>query len=80
MANFSIRLVKRDCLGNPVHGQWVEFETDSGVELAEFYEKITIGSRPGKRHSQVAGKQTKQKRRGERNGKNIPVSSGVEGE
>lgn len=57
MANFSIRLARRNSMGNVVPGQYVEFETDSGAELADFYDKTVVTSRPGKRHNQVAGKQ-----------------------
>lgn len=78
MANFSIRLVKRNSMGNPIHGQWVEFETDSGAELADFYNKI-VDSRPGKRYEEVVSKQPqKKKRKGKSNDtSNIPSPVGI---
>ena len=66
MATFSIRLARRNVVGKPIPGRFVEFETDSASELANFYEKTTIAVRPGKRHNKVLAKKPLKNRRREK--------------
>jgi hypothetical protein len=79
MPNFSIKLVRRNAMGNPVQGQYVTFETDSAAELAEFYEKTTISNRPGKRHDQVAGKKNQKRNQRRTVTHDAQLSGSVEG-
>lgn len=59
--NFSIRLAKRNAFGHIIPGQYVTFETNSGAELADFYEKNAVENKPGKRHDKVLANKTDKK-------------------
>jgi len=80
MANFAIRLARRNAMGKPIQGQYVTFEADNAAELAEFYDKTTIASRPGKRHDKVVSKQGKKRNQRRSTTNDAQLSGSVKGE
>jgi len=75
MADFSIRLARRNSMGDIMPGKYVEFETDSATELADFYEKTVVAVKPNKRHARVLA--NKHQRRGKNDAR---LSNGGAGE